>query len=194
MPDGVVEGGRKVVDVLTGVDGCAVRFADGREVSADMVVGCDGIWSRVRNAVLEREVEPEYVGLTGVGGFVSADKLDGVGDGEMNVVFGANGFFGYGYSSSNGVDFRKHGDVAAWWSTYQLAKCPTSWRNIDREDAKRQLRQRHRGWKNNAMQHILKDVEIDNVYPTFTTPDLPTWERGGCVLVGDAAHALQPSK
>lgn len=194
VPDGVVESGRKAVDVRTGLDGCAVRFADGSEVRADLVVGCDGIWSRVRNAVLEKELEPEYAGLTGVGGFVSADKLIGVVDGEMNIVFGANGFFGYGYSSSNGVDFCKHGDVAAWWSTYSLAECPTNWRNIDREDAKSQLWQRHRDWKNNTVRRIMEDVEIDNVYPTFTTPDLPTWERGGCVLVGDAAHALPPSK
>jgi 2-polyprenyl-6-methoxyphenol hydroxylase-like FAD-dependent oxidoreductase len=28
------------------------------------------------------------------------------------------------------------------------------------------------------------------MYPTWTSPQLPTWERDGVVLVGDAAHAL----
>ncbi|TRX91790.1 hypothetical protein FHL15_007343 [Xylaria flabelliformis] len=36
-------------------------------------------------------------------------------------------------------------------------------------------------------------MEADSLYLTVVTPPLPTWERGGCVLVGDAAHALQPS-
>jgi 2-polyprenyl-6-methoxyphenol hydroxylase-like FAD-dependent oxidoreductase len=31
------------------------------------------------------------------------------------------------------------------------------------------------------------------MYPTWTSPALPTWERDGVVLVGDAAHALPPS-
>jgi len=34
---------------------------------------------------------------------------------------------------------------------------------------------------------------IDTVYPIFYMPDLPTWGRDGCVLVGDAAHAMTPA-
>lgn len=197
VPESVLREGRKVVDLKVGREGevgCTLVFGDGTEVLADLVVGCDGIWSRARTAVLGYEVAPKYEGLTGVGGFVSSGKLEGVDDGCMNVVFGANGFFGYGYSSSDEEDPQKPGKEAAWWSTYTLAECPKDWRRIDREDAKRQLEQRHRGWKNEVIQRILDDVQIENVYPTFTTPDLPTWEAGGCVLVGDAAHALQPSE
>jgi 2-polyprenyl-6-methoxyphenol hydroxylase-like FAD-dependent oxidoreductase len=31
------------------------------------------------------------------------------------------------------------------------------------------------------------------MYPTWTSPPLPTWERDGVVLLGDAAHALPSS-
>jgi len=34
---------------------------------------------------------------------------------------------------------------------------------------------------------------IDTVYPIFYMPDLPSWGRDGCVLVGDAAHAMTPA-
>lgn len=34
---------------------------------------------------------------------------------------------------------------------------------------------------------------IDTVYPIFYMPDIPTWGRDGCVLVGDAAHAMTPA-
>lgn len=197
VPDGIIIGHKKAVEVLTAGDTdsntCKVLFEDGTEVTTDLVAGCDGIWSRVRKAVLGEDVKPTYQGLTGVGGFVPSAKLEGVEDGEMNVVFGANGFFGYGYSSSDTFDPRKHGTEAAWWSTYSLADCPADWRHIDREDVKDQLAKRHRGWNNGVIQNILGDVEVSSVYPTFTTPDLSTWERGGCVLLGDAAHALQPS-
>lgn len=198
VPESVVVGGKKVVRVSAADETASgkpsVAFEDGTSVEADLVVGCDGIWSKVRTAVLGEQVEPVYQGLTGVGGFVPSSKLEGVEDGEMNVVFGANGFFGYGYTSSKEADARKHGSEAGWWSTYSLAECPSDWRHIDREDAKCQLQDRHAGWTNQVIRRVLKDVEIDSVYPTFTTPDLPTWERGGCVIIGDAAHALQPSE
>lgn len=197
VPDGVVIG-EKVVEVSTGGKTASGKpkasFEDGTSVEADLVIGCDGIWSKVRTAVLSEQVNPVYQGLTGVGGFVPSSKLEGVDDGEMNVVFGANGFFGYGYTSSEDANPGKHGSEAGWWSTYSLAECPSDWRHIDREDAKQQLKERHHGWKNQVIRRVLEDVEIDSVYPTFTTPDLPTWERGGCVIVGDAAHALQPSE
>lgn len=31
------------------------------------------------------------------------------------------------------------------------------------------------------------------MYPTWTVPALPTWERDGVILIGDAAHALPPT-
>lgn len=31
------------------------------------------------------------------------------------------------------------------------------------------------------------------MYPVWTVPELPTWERHGVVLIGDAAHALPPT-
>lgn len=110
-----------------------------------------------------------------------------------SVVFGANGFFGYAYTNSSSSSSLEHGDKAVWWSTYSLDQCPEDWRRIDKENAKKQLRSRHGTWKNRTVQNIIKDVDVTSVYPTFTTPLLPTWQRSGCVLVGDAAHALQPS-
>lgn len=118
----------------------------------------------------------------------------------MGIVFGANGFFGYGYHTSSAEGQKKNlpyeacdpGAEASWWSTYYLDQCPEG-RRIDSEEAKRQLVARHSNWKNPVVKKIIENVKIDSVYPTWTTPDLPTWERAGMVLIGDAAHALHPS-
>jgi 2-polyprenyl-6-methoxyphenol hydroxylase-like FAD-dependent oxidoreductase len=83
--------------------------------------------------------------------------------------------------------------TGGWFSNYTLTHCPDDWRQIDLSDAKKQLQTRHKGWKNQAIQRLIYDTEIIGLWPTFTTPLLPTWEKDGCVLVGDAAHALQPS-
>lgn len=192
---------RKVIDVklAEGNNKPALVFQDGETEAFDVVVACDGIWSRTRRAMFSvqdsdrYEFSPQYEGLVGVGGFVPSSKIEGTPDGEMNVALGANGFFGYGYTTGNPQDASKAGDMATWWSTYTLNNCPDDWRNINKEEVKKELQKRHLGWENPVIQNIVRDVEVDSLYPTFITPLLPTWEKGGCVLVGDAAHALQPS-
>ncbi|KAI0416717.1 FAD/NAD(P)-binding domain-containing protein [Xylaria grammica] len=174
-------------------------FQDQTTEEVDFVIACDGIWSRARRAMFgaqdldQYEFSPLYEGLVDVGRFVPSSKLRGTPEGEMNVVLGANGFFGYGYTTVNAQGSSKAGDTAVWWSTYTLNQCPDDWRDIDKGDVKRELQKRHLGWKNKVVQDIVQDVEVESLYPTFITPLLPTWGKGGCVLVGDAAHALQPS-
>ncbi|KAI0907846.1 FAD/NAD(P)-binding domain-containing protein [Ustulina deusta] len=192
---------RKVIDVTlaNGNNGPRLVFQDQTIEEFDFVIACDGIWSRTRRAMFggqdldQYEFSPRYEGLVGVGGFVPSSKLKGTPDGEMNVALGANGFFGYGYTTGDAQDSSKAGEMATWWSTYALNQCPDDWRNIDREDVKKELQKRHLGWQNTVIQNIVHDVEVESLIPTFITPLLPTWEKGGCVLVGDAAHALQPS-
>lgn len=118
----------------------------------------------------------------------------------MNFVFGGNGFFGYFFSES--IEYSPHrdspyhisepGDSLAWWSTYTADECPTPG-TLDREAVTRQIRERHKNWKDPVVQKVLQHLQVDNMYPTWTVPPLPTWERDGVVLVGDAAHALPPT-
>ena len=54
--------------------------------------------------------------------------------------------------------------------------------------------ERHQKWQEPTVQRIMSQVEVDSLYPTWTTAELPRWHYAGrCVLLGDAAHALQPS-
>lgn len=134
----------------------------------------------------------------GIGGFLpSSEVKDWVEKGSMNFVFGGNGFFGYFYSESSASDPNRDspydasepGDTISWWSTYAVDECPDH-RSIDRDDVAKQLRERHGQWKDPVVQRVIHSVRVDNMYPTWTSPQLPTWERDGVVLVGDAAHAL----
>lgn len=140
-------------------------------------------------------------GLVGIGGFVSAAEVkDCVDRGSMNFIFGGNGFFGYFFSDSCSSDPRRDspfhisesGDSLAWWSTYEIKDCPDR-KSIDVHDVVSQLRDRHSQWKDPVVRRILKSLTVQNMYPTWTSPQLPTWERHGVVLLGDAAHALPPT-
>ena len=119
--------------------------------------------------------------------------------GVTTMTFGADGFFGYGACSTrsgtshNAVSQCVPGTQAVWWSTYALEHLIPR-EEINMDDIIQQLRSRHSGWKDPVIEKVIEEVSsIDTIYPTWTTPDLPTWEKGGIILVGDAAHALQPS-
>lgn len=142
--------------------------------------------------------------------------------GTMAITFGPNGFWGCGFistSASNGKapltlstahPAPEPGPTAVYWSTFPSAE---EWpyhhkhedgsrskpQDFDRSAALRGMLSRQKHWKNPSIQAILKHAEenpekvIKQFYPTWTTAPLPNWHQGGVVLVGDAAHALQPS-
>ncbi|KAH7268425.1 hypothetical protein MRS44_011304 [Fusarium solani] len=198
---------KRVLNVTANPQGKnTVRFVDGSDpVEADLVIGADGVRSIAKEALFPdakgNPYPPNYEGLVGIGGFVPAGDVRGsVDKGSINFVFGGSGFFGYFFSDSSPSDAERDspshicepGDSLAWWSTYEIKECPDP-KSLDMDDVMRQLRERHDQWKDPVVQSVLKSAHIQNMYPTWTSPELPTWERDGVVLVGDAAHALPPT-
>lgn len=114
------------------------------------------------------------------------------------MTFGPHGFFGYGACTSAPASTHDaecsipQGPEAVWWSTYEIEHPPNT-KDMNREDIRKQLLQRHSWWKDPTIRRIIADAEIQSIYPTWTTPELPTWQARGVVLVGDAAHTLQSS-
>ncbi|KUL89024.1 hypothetical protein ZTR_05950 [Talaromyces verruculosus] len=208
VPDGIIIN-KRVSQVIAGskAEPVIVRFEDGSEpVEADLVIGADGLRSTTKNALfpdIKGDIyPPQYEGLVGVGGFITLtpDLRRNVGKGTMTFVSGGNGFFGYfpatSSSSSPHRDSISHisepSDQLGWWSTYAMKECPTDLRNVNSEAIIKELRARHKHWGDPVIQQIINDeaLEIKHIYPTWTAPEIPTWERNGVVLVGDAAHAL----
>ncbi|KAJ5167894.1 uncharacterized protein N7482_003488 [Penicillium canariense] len=198
---------KRISEVVARADGKnLIHFVDGSpSVEADLVIGADGVRSMTKRAIFpdakEDPYPPNYEGLVGVGGFIpSADVKGLVQKGSMNFIFGGNGFFGYFFSesalSASNRDSPYHvsepGDLLAWWSTYEIEECPDR-KTLDMADVTRQLRERHSHWKDPVIQKIIQSLKVESMYPTWTVPPLPSWERDGVVLVGDAAHALPPS-
>ncbi|KAL8631482.1 hypothetical protein Q9189_002811 [Teloschistes chrysophthalmus] len=205
VPDGAITDQCTVSGVAYTADQRPIlKFSDGiPDLAVDLVIGADGAKSVVKRSVTGDGETDEYPavfdGLTGVGGFVPSSQLpEHEPRGRMTVTFGAHGFFGYGASTvapqSNhfAMCTAPKGDEAVWWSTYETTDVPDT-RNFDKEDILRQLRTRHAGWKDPTIKQIVDEAVIDSIYPTYITPELPTWHMRGLVLVGDAAHAMQPS-
>ncbi|EED18486.1 extracellular salicylate hydroxylase/monooxygenase, putative [Talaromyces stipitatus ATCC 10500] len=207
VPDGIISK-KRISQVIAGSNGgpVTVRFEDGSmPVEADMVIGADGLRSTTKNALfpdIKGDIyPPHYEGLVGIGGFVTAPPhiREKAGKGTMSFVFGGNGFFGYFPAASSPSSHRdsvshvsEPSNQLGWWSTYAMEECPTDLRNVNGEEIIKDLRARYRHWSDPVIQQIISDEELNikHIYPTWTAPEIPTWERDGVVLVGDAAHAL----
>jgi 2-polyprenyl-6-methoxyphenol hydroxylase-like FAD-dependent oxidoreductase len=122
--------------------------------------------------------------LLGVGGFVPTTSHPPIPDKKAMVfTFGPNGFFGYSETPPN---------ETMWWSTCEASDLPPSTR-ISVKTMRTQLQERHGKWKDPVIQAIIEEANVESIYPVWTTPELPYWGKDGCILVGDAAHALQPT-
>lgn len=202
--EGVVEY-KKVVEAVGRVGNQRPRvvFEDGEFEEADLVVGADGVKSTVKDGMFAKgEYEPIYEyetvdthfltrsmtspnsKLIGVGGFLPIPcSPESLSQKAMVFTFGPKGFFGYSPSSPS---------ESMWWSTVQADALPNQSR-IALSDLRTQLKDHHGDWKDPFIHAIIEKADVDHVYPCWTTPELPFWSKEGLVLVGDAAHALNPT-
>lgn len=104
----------------------------------------------------------------------------------MVFTFGPNGFFGY----SSGAPLSSQSLM--WWSTFETSSLPQT-TNLDVVAIKADLVKRHQKWKDPIVQDIIQNAEVQSIYPTWVLPELPHWGENGIVLVGDAAHAMDPT-
>lgn len=87
IPDDRYRGGAEVVAAQEDTRGAALKFADGTIVEADLVIGADGIGSRVRPAVAGRDSVPRYVGYAAWRSLLPEAKLAAVAQTALSERF-----------------------------------------------------------------------------------------------------------
>ncbi|CAO5242322.1 FAD-dependent monooxygenase [Frankia sp. AgKG'84/4] len=194
-----VEYGHRLVSVEETASGIRARFGNGREVEGDVLIGCDGTHSTVRELIDPRAPRPAYSGLVGTGGYVREVPVDSE-PGHYEMIFGKRAFFGYVLAP----------DRSVWWfaniprtdEPSRVARgdgagaADTAGTGADDDGpdgVRRQLIDLFAGDVGPAVALIEATARPLPLSPIHTLAHLPSWHRGRSVVVGDAAHAPSPS-
>jgi len=177
IPPGIVETGAETTGVDFETARPTVHLADGRRLSADLVVGADGFRSVVRKA-LWGETPVRYSGQTCFRAIANFSARE---TGWLGEIQGKGIRFG-----PCPIDAMR----TYWWAAMNAPQG-------DRDDPiKRRdlLMARSAGWGFEIPEmiaaaspdSILRDDLVDR-------PPLPRWSRGAVTLLGDAAHPMLPN-
>jgi 2-polyprenyl-6-methoxyphenol hydroxylase-like FAD-dependent oxidoreductase len=182
-PDRIVWG-RKVTAVAAG----ELTFADGARVTADLIIGADGTWSRVRP--LLSTAQPQYTGIT----YVELHLTDVRGrHREAATVVGPGMIFALSDNKAIIGHGGEHIDLGA------SLRVPQDWistRGIDWSDpdaVRAGLLRDFADWSP-ELRNLIRDCDdLIVARQIFALPIGHQWPRTpGVTLIGDAAHVMSP--
>lgn len=161
--------------------------------SGDILIGCDGIHSRLRSYLLPDPPTPTYAGLAGIGGEVPRSSLD------IPPYITLPAFI---YTRPGMVMFvpcDSSGENIGWAAQRTVPeRTRAGWREYEESgDAIRRIEEDYKDVQNETLQSLLKVASEKpgegRVWAPYQIPHLPTWHSKRICLIGDAAHAIPPS-
>ncbi|KFZ09075.1 hypothetical protein V502_08965 [Pseudogymnoascus sp. VKM F-4520 (FW-2644)] len=190
--------GKAIVGVEEHVQGVTASFSDGTLETADFLLGCDGLHSAVRKIYVDPDFAPEYSGISNIFSLVptsglptAAKSLEG-----LNATLTTDGLVGV-------TPCTTPCDMIYWFFSREIAN-PASSDSRDgwEERGKREVETLKdtllhliggaQGEWGEMLEELIHQTEVLKFYPVFRMPLGGRWSRGRCLLIGDAAHAMQP--
>jgi 2-polyprenyl-6-methoxyphenol hydroxylase-like FAD-dependent oxidoreductase len=176
-----VKYGKRLVGVGEHPGGITAHFADGTQATGDVLVGADGVKSRVRTLIDPHAPGAKYTGLLGFEGLADI-KLD-LEPGTMTFAFGRRAYYLYWARADGKIGWGANLPSTQYLSITDARAVPTSeWlrtlRDVYADD--------HPG---STLAESTGESELLAVGALHIMPPVPHWHRDRMVLVGDAVHA-----
>lgn len=181
LPGERVHVGHRLVDAIDHGGRVEARFENGARITADVLIGADGIHSRVRQLLFGPD-KPRFTGCIAYRGLVPAERLAHL-DLEVtsNSWWGPGGHFVHYYVAGGRLmNFVAVQEEEAWTRE--------SWNERGEvADAMRLFE----GW-HAQVRTIIGAVDETFKWGLFDREPLPRWSVGRITLLGDSCHAMLP--
>lgn len=179
LPEGMVHIGHKLETIVDNGETATLTFANGEVVTADLVIGADGIKSTVRKQLFS-EKEPVFSGEHAYRAVISIDDAHGlVTDNNPRFYMGANGTIAYN------LPLRHRGQLS-----YDIT-APSDDDSWAPEISTEYLVKILEGFDERIVQ-VARELDLGQVTSrsVFDIDPIESWHTGSVALLGDAAHAM----
>lgn len=189
-PD-TVAWGHAVKDVLPETDGrWRLEFKDQAPVIADLVVGADGVGSRVRPCLTP--VRPRYTGMTMLAAVIRKELWRGS---ELSDLLGEGSVMFADHQQTIFVQRCSHDLILLYYSMVVAEDWPTT-QGFALDDSKAVLNAITAAYQDWSPELLTMLTQVDGKFhrwPLSVMPPDYQWEtRPGLAMVGDSSHAMPP--
>ena len=181
LPAEAIRLGKCCVGMTPARDNVRLAFADGTEAQVDVLVGADGIHSKVRDALLGPG-SPRFTGVICWRGQVPADRLPAglIPPDSLNWMGPGGCIVHYYVRPGQLVNWIAHRKTDIW--------AEESW---SVQGDKQELIDAFPGWHDSLLT-LFKATERCYKWAILDRDPLPKWSEGRVTLLGDAAHPMSP--
>ncbi|KAJ9486075.1 hypothetical protein VN97_g7271 [Penicillium thymicola] len=189
VPAAIVHFGKRLSNLIENENGVVVEFEDGEVVHADVVVGCDGIRSRVKECMIPVEsgrTKPVYSGMYGYRAVLEmGDMIEAVGEKRARV---ATIYVGKGaYAITYPITRARLVNIGIYVLSDEDWEYDSWVRPAMKEDIERDTRDMGRYVKG-----LVERMSDPSQWAIFEHPHISTYTRSKVAILGDAAHASTP--
>ena len=179
-PDAIVLGAR-LVSLEQDTGGVDLRFEDGRTARAELVIGADGVHSKVRESLFGGG-EPKFTGVVAWRGVIPAERLPEHLRAPLSVTWIGPGGHVVHYPLRRGelvnyvsVVERDDWRVESWSITGTAEECLAD----------------YPGWHSDV-RTLIETAGRPHKWALFGREPMAGWSRGRATLLGDACHPMLP--
>lgn len=181
LPPDALHLGRSCVGATEHTDRVRVDFADGTTVDADLLIGADGIHSRLQGKVTP-PAEPVSEGIMAYRGLIPAERVDGIADMRASSMWlgPQQSFLAYPVSAGRLLNI-----VAFVPTNLTVAESWTAPGDVA------ELAAAYRGW-DPQVSAIIDAMDATFRWGIYDREPLDRWSSDRITLLGDSAHAVTP--